>query len=225
MSYVKNGNGYAIHEAIRKYSLGNFKYEIIDGANSLSELAYREVHHIHAHNSLSPNGYNLKIKNEKLAISTLKHSTSLKKTITSERMKQTSELGRIKTSKKIVALDLHTGTKVIYSSISECSKVLDVCPSYLSRILRGKSAYKPIKNNLLEYMNEKTIKLPRRRAEVVVTSKGRKIKSLNEQTGEVTYYKNVTEASFTAKITAVSIGRMLRGKVKSSKSYIRWEYC
>ena len=59
--YSENNSKTAIHNAIRKYGPENFTIEEIDGANSLSELNYLETHYIYKHESLAPNGYNLKI--------------------------------------------------------------------------------------------------------------------------------------------------------------------
>ena len=50
-----------LYRAMRKYGPENFTIEEIDGANSQSELNYIELHHIYLFNSISPNGYNLRI--------------------------------------------------------------------------------------------------------------------------------------------------------------------
>ena len=57
----------AISNAIQKYGKENFVIEEIDGANSRSELNYREQYHIFKSNSIAPNGYNLSLggKNSK----------------------------------------------------------------------------------------------------------------------------------------------------------------
>lgn len=56
----KNRTKYSIlANAIRKYGKENFFVEEIDGANDLTELNYREQHHIYMNNSVSPVGYNL----------------------------------------------------------------------------------------------------------------------------------------------------------------------
>jgi group I intron endonuclease len=50
----------ALKSAIQKYGPENFTIEEIDGANSLSELNYKEWLLIHKFNSLAPNGYNIR---------------------------------------------------------------------------------------------------------------------------------------------------------------------
>lgn len=49
-----------IHNAIRKYGKENFTIEEIDGANSLSELNYKEFLLIYTNRTIAPNGYNAK---------------------------------------------------------------------------------------------------------------------------------------------------------------------
>lgn len=49
-----------LKNAIKKYGKDNFTIEEIDGANSQSELNYKEWLFIHKSNSLWPNGYNIK---------------------------------------------------------------------------------------------------------------------------------------------------------------------
>lgn len=56
-TYKKNQ---PLHNAIRKYGTENFTIEEIDGANSISELNYKEWLLIYKFNSLAPNGYNCK---------------------------------------------------------------------------------------------------------------------------------------------------------------------
>lgn len=47
-----------ISNSIKLYGKENFTFEVIDGANSFSELNYRETHWIHYYDSVT-NGYNL----------------------------------------------------------------------------------------------------------------------------------------------------------------------
>jgi group I intron endonuclease len=55
-----NSKKSAISGAIQKYGKENFTIEEIDGANSQSELNYKEWLLVYKFNSLSPNGYNLR---------------------------------------------------------------------------------------------------------------------------------------------------------------------
>jgi group I intron endonuclease len=49
-----------LHRAIQKYGPENFTIEEIDGANSQSELNYKEWLLVYKFDSLAPNGYNLR---------------------------------------------------------------------------------------------------------------------------------------------------------------------
>jgi group I intron endonuclease len=45
--------------AIKKYGIDNFEWEVIDEASSIDELDKKEIYWINEHNSLTPNGYNV----------------------------------------------------------------------------------------------------------------------------------------------------------------------
>lgn len=45
--------------AIKKYGIDNFEWEVIDEALSIDELDEKEIYWISEHNSLTPNGYNV----------------------------------------------------------------------------------------------------------------------------------------------------------------------
>ena len=61
ISGAKNGKyKNPLHHSIKKYGKENFQIEEIDGANSISELNYKEFILIYKFNSLAPHGYNLK---------------------------------------------------------------------------------------------------------------------------------------------------------------------
>lgn len=47
------------HRALRKYGVENFKYEIIDTADTYEELNKKEIYYIQKFNTLVPNGYNV----------------------------------------------------------------------------------------------------------------------------------------------------------------------
>ncbi len=58
-----------LHTSIAKHGSDNFKIEVIDWATNETELNYKEWLWIHKLNSLSPNGYNLRIGGNKKTIS------------------------------------------------------------------------------------------------------------------------------------------------------------
>lgn len=88
VTYKKNQ---PLHNAIRKYGPDNFIVEEIDGANSLSELNYKEWILIYKFDSLAPNGYNSKEGGNRPRYSKetkLKMSKSAKKKANSKRFKK-----------------------------------------------------------------------------------------------------------------------------------------
>ena len=58
---AKGSYNLPISNAIRKYGVENFDFEIIENVNSQKELNMREEYWIRYYNSMTPNGYNLTI--------------------------------------------------------------------------------------------------------------------------------------------------------------------
>lgn len=160
-SNVKNGTKTILAQAMRKYGVDNFKFEIIDGANSLSELSYKEVHLIYHYNSLAPFGYNLKIKyqqhpiNKKIAPDIIKSSPKFGNVI------EGLNRGRIQNNKNrqiyIKAINIITNEIRIYENIRKCDLLGDHWLTVYN-MLRGKTPYKPAFGWYFEFLNKPTIK-------------------------------------------------------------------
>lgn len=58
LSDARNGRGYAMASAIRKYGQNNFKIELVEECDE-DQLNDLEVKYIKQYNSVTPNGYNL----------------------------------------------------------------------------------------------------------------------------------------------------------------------
>lgn len=101
------------YNAIKKYGKENFNIEEIGGANNITELNYQEWLLIHKHNTLWPNGYNLK-EGGKNKGKKLKHAID-------------------KISKKVI--DLKTGK--VYKSATECARINGLNKATLNRKLAG----------------------------------------------------------------------------------------
>lgn len=56
---MRNGANFPLYNAMRKYGIENFTFEVIDNAASQEELNTKEMFWIHQFNSEHPNGYNL----------------------------------------------------------------------------------------------------------------------------------------------------------------------
>lgn len=66
--YQINNNCY-FHKALNKYGEDNFKWEIIDNANTLDELNEKEKYYIKYYNSFGSDGYNLTTGGENYTVS------------------------------------------------------------------------------------------------------------------------------------------------------------
>lgn len=155
---ARRGDGYPVHQAISKYGINNFTFEVIDGANSKSELNYKEIHYIHKFNSLSPNGYNLKLGEVKHIESRKKQSESLKRTISKEKLDEMRNISLEKTRKKVLAYNPLTNEKLTFESLRECTKSFGTSVHRIGYMLNGKYPYKKIKGFYFEYLDGTTVK-------------------------------------------------------------------
>lgn len=73
---AKNG-GFYFHNAIKKYGIKNFKFEVIKKLKNENCLNASEIFFIQFYNSIYPNGYNLTIGGQ--GVSGYKHSEEYKK--------------------------------------------------------------------------------------------------------------------------------------------------
>lgn len=128
--HCKSNRCSAISNAIQKYGKENFLVEEIDGANSLSELNYLEQHHIHMHNSLVPNGYNLMTGGRNSSPS----SETREKLSKVGKGKKRSEEQKLKMSLRIVSQE----TKDKISQSNSQKKRTQKMKDHLSEINTGK---------------------------------------------------------------------------------------
>lgn len=213
----------AIHHAIAKYGVESFTFEVIDGANSESELNYKEIHHIHQHNSLYPTGYNLKIGSQIHTRTKKKISEYMKENYDPERMKHLTELSKLKSRRKVKGIS-KSGEVLVLNSLTEVKKY-GGSPKHLSAMLNGKKTYKEYVGFYFEYINRPTIKAPGvyKCKEMLVPVKNyRPIKRIHKLTGEMKVYpglKEVQEDGF--KTSTIS---QYANKRKPNKSEYEWEY-
>lgn len=160
----KKGSILAIHCAIRKYGINNFIIEEIDGANSLTELNYKEWLLINNYNSMYPFGYNikpggnnrefLKETKEKIGKKTKERMTvemrdriskSLKgRKFDVNRRKMHAEMVYSILSKSIKLENVNTGEVILLKSRKDAS-YYGISPRVVSDILSGATRYRPIK--------------------------------------------------------------------------------
>lgn len=156
------GRSGALYSAFRKYGAENFVIREIDGANSQDELNYKEWFLVLKHNTLYPNGYNLKdgggskgdlcnyvkekiskkLKGVSLSENAkINHQKAIDKRFNSEKAHPNSILAMLdnaeKTSKSITCIITGLGFK----SISEASKYLNTATSNICKNLKGMTSH------------------------------------------------------------------------------------
>jgi group I intron endonuclease len=197
-----------LYRAIRKYGPENFTIEEIDGANSMSELNYKEWLLIHKFNSLAPNGYNLREGG-----GNSKRSKETIAKVISSRYKNVGGSGVV----GVVCLE----TKCVYDSLKEASVSTGICKSNISSVLRGISdkaegyAFRYIDQKL---NNKYELKRKKRHLKVKSIAKelGHVIKCVNN--GNI--YNSIQEAARDLELSAGNIHQILKNKRKQTKGYM-----
>jgi group I intron endonuclease len=151
----KLGSKLAIHNAMRKYGVSNFSISEIDGANSSSELSYKEVFHIYKQNSLFPVGYNLALGSKLHYESRKKISIKIKAIVPKEQLKSMTELSKIKSTRKVKFENLETKEVTEVGSFSELNK-LGFNSKYICEMLNGRKSYIPYKGYWFWHSNDST---------------------------------------------------------------------
>lgn len=126
---------YPLQRAFRKYGFDNFYFEILStGYNTREEMENDEHEAIIKYNSLVPNGYNQTVET---------HNG-----LTDEKIRET-----LKT--RIIAINLDNPEEtIIYSSVSEASRILNVDRSCIHACIRGSNRYTHIKGYILRRLDE-----------------------------------------------------------------------
>lgn len=223
LSDAKIGSTCPIHLAIKKYGKNNFKFEVIDGALSQSELDYKEIHNIYKFNSLSPKGYNLKLGNMLDNKTKIRISNTLKKVVDLDKMKKLTELSKEKSCKKIKIININTGDITIFPSLKSL-ETIGISHKYVGEILNGKRYYKAYKGFLFEYLDKITIKKLKKpnKQKVLRKSKFRAVERICRITGETKKYKKITDVMLDGH-SKHTIKQYLR-KTKNNCSPYIWKY-
>lgn len=156
LSNARRGVKSPLYNAMRKYGQENFEHEIIDGANSDTELNYKEIHYIHKYNCISPNGYNLKLGNQPHVYTKDKLSITMKENVDIEKMKILTELSKLKSQTKILAFN--DSDRIIFESLKKAAEYINGSYKYLGEILNGKRYYKMYGGYFFEYLDKPTNK-------------------------------------------------------------------
>ena len=147
------------HKSFKKYGESAFSWEIIDGANSETELSYKELFYIHKYNSLVPNGYNLKLDSKPHFITSKKQSTLMKNKLENyTNLKNMTKLAADKNGVKILAKNITTGEVLLLNSMRDASRLVGKSFTYIQNMLKGVKPYKVLSGYELEFENKETIK-------------------------------------------------------------------
>ena len=213
MYSVRNGSDYLLHKAIRKYGIENFRFEIIDGANSLEELCYREWFWIEFLNARDPKiGYNTKeggiyakqsqstkdklskkAKGRKASEETKRKLSESKRGIKNHLYGKSLPIEiRFKISEKNSVKVVNINTGEIFDSVDKANKSVN-SGSAVQRHLKGK--YSHAKGFVFKYLSEWDGK--------IVPKENRDRRVVDITTGEI--YINMTEASKAIGVSAKAV--------------------
>lgn len=217
---------FVFYRAIRKYGSDNFKIEEIDGANSISELNYKEYLYIYKFNTLAPNGYNSttggknfkmtqeikdkiskanknKPKSKEHCVNLSKSHIGNKASEESKNKMTVSMTNNVFLSKPIVRND-----GMEFPSIAECARQTDTSTGNICMVLNGDrltaNGYHFKRLEDCDKIEPWDIPYPPERA--IKRSDGRVFNSINECAAEMKTRNN-------------NISRVLKGYRKSHKGY------
>jgi group I intron endonuclease len=135
-AFVSNSNVY-FHKALRKYGKENFKWEIIDIAETHEELNEKEKYWIALYNSFGENGYNCTIGGD--ATTGYKHTEESKEKM-SKTLKENGALkGSNNPNSKLTEVKVLEIKELIKNgaSLSEIARRFNTTYSIISKIKRG----------------------------------------------------------------------------------------
>lgn len=118
-----------LSRAIAKYGESNFIIEEIDGANSQTELNYKEWLYVFKNNSLVPSGYNLREGGGSKG----RHSVQTKNKLSIIAKTSEKHINAIK--RKQIPIVRSDG--VVYDSVNNAAREMGVSQGNISSVLRG----------------------------------------------------------------------------------------
>lgn len=208
----KYGAKNAFAKAINKYGKENFRWEIIDKANSIDELNKKEEYYIKFYHSLTTeNGYNIKYGgNNNIMPDVVKKKISIAQL--GEKNHMYGKTGALNsTSKKVINIT----TNMIFDSASEAAKYDNTNVSHVCAVCRGERG--STKNNIYRYLdNDNNIIYPDNEIKI----RNKPVQNLD--TGEI--FNSATEAEiYYQGYKSGNLSKACKGINKSFANY-KWRY-
>lgn len=209
---------YPLYQAIRKYGIENFSYEILAEVNcSEEEIRKLEKQYIHQYDTISPNGYN-------------QTDDTIHPINATESYQKMSETKR-ELAKSVAHVDDNDNIITIYRSIVDCAEALGLDEKKIGACCRGerrttnnKKFYWINENNELiipEY-NRNSYKGENGTTQKQITN--RKVAKINIETNEIIIiYDSIALASRENNCDSSAIAKVCRGKRQTCGGF-RWKY-
>lgn len=209
---------YPLYQAIRKYGIENFSYDIIQEIDcSEQELRKIEKCYMHQYNTVSPNGYNQTDDTE--------HPINAIESY--QKMSNTKR----ENAKQVALVDDNNSILEIYRSIVDCAEALNLDEKKIAACCRGerkttqnkKFYWLDIDNNLIipEY-NRNSYKGENGTTQKQITN--RKVAKINIETNEIIIiYDSIALASRENNCDSSAIAKVCRGKRQTCGGF-KWKY-
>jgi len=233
---MSNGIEYHLYNAMRKYGLENFSFEILENNLKKEELSQKEIEYIKSYNSLK-NGYNMTIGGE--GVTKYSHEDIKNKYLECQNLEETSlyfncsvatvrrilkeynlytNFNNTDFAKKVFQFDLYKDILLNeYNSLGEAARALNknninairlACNQEISQAYGFRWSYS---NDINSLQKAKSGKI-------------KQVIQLDKQTNEIIkIYESAKAASIELKCDASSIQKVCRGERKTCAGY-KWQY-
>lgn len=210
---------YPLYQAIRKYGLNNFKFEIIDTQDNYTEQELRllEKEYIIKFNCISPNGYNQTLDTE--------HP------INDERTYQKIRETKRGNAKEVAEVNSNNEILKIWRSIIDCAEDIQLDEKKIAAVCRGER--KSTGGRIFYWIDEnKNLLIPEYKRDEYKGEKGttqiqsssRKVAKLDPQTGEVlAIYDTIALAARENKCDNSALSKVCRG-IRHKCGGFGWKY-
>jgi group I intron endonuclease len=161
-AHINRGNTEksVFQKSLKKHGRDNFKFEVIDQANSREELCNKEIYWIKTLTTLSPNGYNLTIGGDGILEMTQEIRNKISKSKKGKKIpklqgREISHKQRLAISsklggRKVIAKNIETQEIKEYAYVTQ-TKIDGFNPSLVCAVIKGKR--KSHKGYIFSYVN------------------------------------------------------------------------